>query len=260
MKNTFLNHDRPLLTNIIETDSVQKCHIIIKNAIYDGAEAFGIQLCKFPHEDRNEQTYRKLFAATGQRPIYITNYRSKYNVGLDDQECMDGLLLALKCGATLCDIMGDTYDPSPMELTYDQNAIKKQMELIDRVHGMGKEVLMSSHVHKFLPAEKVLEIALEQQRRGADIAKIVTAANTDEEQLENLRITHLLKQELKIPFLFLSSGTHSKLHRMVGPMLGSCMYLCVQQHDVLSTKTQPVLKAAKLVRDNLDYLPDICDV
>jgi len=76
--------------------------------------------------------------------------------------------------------------------------------------------------------------------------------------MENLRITTLLKKELDIPFLFLSGGTHSKIHRRIGPMLGCVTYLAVQSYDVGSVYTQPTVKAAKAIRDNFDYLPDIC--
>ena len=105
--------------------------------------------------------------------------------------------------------------------------------------------------------ETVLKIAFEQQRRGADIVKIVTASNSDEELMENLRITTLLKKELKVPFLYLSGGTHSKLHRMIGAQLGCVTYLAVQMHDERAVPTQPTIRAAKAVRDHLDYLPDL---
>ena len=62
------------------------------------------------------------------------------------------------------------------------------MKLIDDLHERGAEVLMSSHILKYTPAERVLEIALEHQRRGADICKIVTGAETMEQQIENLKI------------------------------------------------------------------------
>ena len=84
----------------------------------------------------------------------------------------------------------------------------------------------------------------------------MTAAYNEEEEMENLRITTILKKELKIPFLFLSVGTHCKFHRIIGPMLGCLMCLCVWQHDALSIKTQPVLRAARAVFDHMDYLPD----
>ena len=93
---------------------------------------------------------------------------------------------------------------------------------------------------------------MEQKRRGADIIKIVTAANNMEQQIENLRITDLLKKELGAPFLFLSGGECS-LHRRLGIKLGCCMALCVYEHDALSTHAQPLLQTMKTVRDVLDF-------
>ena len=260
MKPTFLNQSRPLITSMILKDNTDSVRFAVKNSIYEGADALGIQLCRIKREFRTEENYKAMFAAAGQRPIYITNYRGRENEKMSDEECMDGLLMGLRCGATLADIMGDTFDRSDMELTKNQAAIDKQMRLIDKIHKMGKEVLMSSHISKFTPAETVIAVAMEQQRRGADIVKIVTAANSDEEQMENLRITSLLKKELSVPFLFLSGGTHSKIHRMIGPMLGCVTYLCVLQHDECAVPTQPTVRAAKQVRDSFDYMPDTAEV
>ena len=111
---------------------------------------------------------------------------------------------------------------------------------------------MSSHIFTFTPAEKVLEVALEQKRRGADVVKIVTGADTMEQQIENLRITDLLKRELGIPFLFLSGGQCS-LHRRLGIHLGCCMALCTYEHDALSSFPQPLLRIMKDVRDNQGF-------
>ena len=107
---------------------------------------------------------------------------------------------------------------------------------------------MSSHVFKFTPAERVLEIALEHQRRGADICKIVTGAENTEQQIENLRIINLLKENLKIPFLFLSGG-ECRILRRIGGSLGCCMYLCVHEYDELATKSQPLLRDMKILRE-----------
>ncbi len=257
MKPTFLNQIKPLITGMILKDNPDSVRFAVKNSIYAGADALGIQLCRLKSEFKTEENYKAMFAACGGRPIYVTNYRYCNNEGMTDEECMEGLKTALSCGATLADIMGDTFAPCEGELTCDSTAIERQMALIEEFHSMGKEVLMSSHVFKFTPAERVVEIALEHQMRGADIAKIVTAANSDEELIENLRITTLLKKELEIPFLFLSGGTHTKIHRMIGAPLGCCMYLAVYEHDEISVPTQPTIAAAKAVRDNLDFMPDI---
>ncbi len=256
-KPTFLNQNRPLICGMVLKDNPADIRFNVKNSIYAGADALGIQLCRLKREFKTEDCYREIFSACGGRPIYATNYRYCENTGMTDEECMEGLKTALKCGATMADIMGDTFAKCDGELTQNQTAIDKQMKLIDEIHSMGKEVLMSSHIMTFTPAERVLEIALEHQRRGADIAKIVTGANSDEEMLENFRATILLKSELDIPFLFLAGGTHTKLHRMISPQLGCCMYLAVYEHDGNAVPTQPTIASAKAVRDNLDYMPDV---
>ena len=108
---------------------------------------------------------------------------------------------------------------------------------------------MSSHVLKYTPAERVLEIALEHQRRGADICKIVTRADNMEQQIENLRITNLLKQTLRVPFLFLSGGM-CNLHRRIGGQLGCCMYLSSQDYDAEKTPVQPFTKDLRAIVDH----------
>lgn len=262
MKLTFLGQNRPLITGMILKDNPDSVCFAVKNSVYDGADCLGIQLEFLKRKYKNEENYKRIFAACSGHPIYITNYNLDENAGIADDILAEELITALSCGASLADIPGSMFDCESgrgigLELSTKPDAIKKQMKLVERIHDMGKEVLMSSHVLKFTPAETVLNIAFEHQKRGADITKIVTAANSEEEQMENLRITSLLKKELKIPFLFLSGGTHSKIHRMIGAQLGCVCYLAVYQHDDKSVPTQPTIKAAKAVRDNFDYKPDI---
>lgn len=247
----FLANNRPQVTVMIQSKTAENAINTIRSAIYEGADAFGLQICRIEPEERKR--LNDIFASGSGRPFYITNYRYGYNEGLSDDECMKGLTEGLKIGGTLGDIMGDTFDKSPNELTANPTAIDKQRKIIDEIHKMDKEVLISSHLYRFAEADEVLEIAYEHQRRGADISKIVTAANNDEEEAENIRITGLLKKELKIPFLFLSGGTHYKIHRLVSPLIGSCMSLCVQQYDDLATKAQPPLKFTRYITDNMDY-------
>lgn len=255
MKPTFLNQSRPLITCMIQATNPTDAISMIRNAAFDGCDAYGLQVCRLAPEYQTKETLRKIMKPMGAKPCYVTNYRHGYNAGKTDDELAAGLLFLQQCGGNLMDVMGDLFCPDPMELTMDEAAIEKQMQLIDTIHARGGEVLMSSHVLRFIPAEEVLRIAKEQERRGADIIKIVTGASTEEEELENLRITTLLRKELKKPFLFLSGG-RSKLHRTIGPMLGCCMWLTVQQHDALSTKGQPVCRAIRAIADNFDYLPE----
>ena len=249
MKKTFLEYDHPLLVSMVQADNPDRIKELIDKSIPDGAEAFGMQLCRLKPEFRNTRTYNDIFSYSDM-PTYVTNYRYGYNEGKTDEQLGEELLEIAKCGPTLCDIMGDLYDKHPDELTVDKQAVDKQIDLINRLRQKGVEVLMSSHIYRFTPAERVLEIALEHQKRGADISKIVTGAETMEQQIENIKIANLLKQNLKIPFLFLSTG-ESRILRKIGGELGSCMYLCVCEHDEFSTPAQPLLKNVKAIRDNM---------
>ena len=250
MEKTFLGRERALLTVILQCETPEVAIGRIRNALYQGADAFGLQVESLKPEYHNPETIRRIIGEMKDKPCYVTYYRRHNNAGRTDDELADGLIMLAENGATLCDVMGDMFCRHEQELTEDETAIQKQMQLIDKLHGMGKEVLMSSHVFHFEPAERVLEIALEQKRRGADIIKIVTGAGTMEQQIETLRITDLLKRELGAPFLFLSGGECS-LHRRLGMHLGCCMSLCVYEHDVNSTSSQPLLRTMKTVRDDL---------
>ena len=248
---TFLTYERPLLTCMVQADNPDRIKELIDLSLPEGAEAFGMQFCQMKKEYRNKKSYRELFEYASPLPVYVTNYRNHLsNAGKSDDVLAAELVELAECGATLCDVMGDYFDHCEGELTINEEAVKKQMKLIDELHKSGAEVLMSSHVLKFTPAERVLEIALEHQRRGADICKIVTGAENTDQQIENLRIINLLKENLKIPFLFLSGG-ECHIMRRIGGLLGCCMYLCVREYDEYATKAQPLLHDIKIIRDIL---------
>ncbi len=251
MRKSFFGNDKAILTTMVQADNPDRIKELIDLSVPEGAEAFGMQFEQMKPEYRKKEVYRELFEYTGERPVYVTNYRSAKNDGKSDETLAAELLEFAECGADLCDVMGDYYDRQPDEVAVDAEAIKKQTELIDALHAKGAKVLMSSHVYKFTPAERVMEIALEHKKRGADIAKIVTGAETVEEQIENLRIINMLKENLGIPFLFLCGGECGILRR-IGGELGSCMYLGVHEYDSFATETQPLLPKLKAIRDNMN--------
>lgn len=249
---TFLKYDRPILTSMLQYKTPDEAVGAIRNGLAAGAEAFGLQWESIDHQYKNMDSFKRLLSEMGDKPVYVTNYRGGSNDDKSDEELAEAMLEMAENGATLCDVMGDMFSIHPEQLTDNPDAIKKQMEYIEELHKKGAEVLMSSHVLKYTPAERVLEIALEQKRRGADIIKIVTWADDMQQQLENLKTTDLLKNELGAPFLFLSGG-ESTLHRRLGMRLGCCMCLCVYEHYALSTPTQPLIRIAKTVRDDMGF-------
>lgn len=246
---TFLNHERPLLTVMLQCRKPETAIGRIRNALHSGAEAFGLQVESLELEHQTPEVIEKLIRQMRGRPVYVTNYRSNCNAGKSDDRLAEEMLKIADCGATLCDVMGDLFCRHPDELTDDPAAVEKQIKYVAQLHAKGVEVLMSSHLHKYATPERVLEIAKEQKRRGADICKIVVDAENMEQEIECLRAVNLLKQELGTEFLLLSGA----VNRRIGPTLGCCMYLCVYEHDAISTRHQPLLSCVKTIRELMDY-------
>ena len=254
MKRSFTEYEKPLITVMIkQTENPENAIAEIGRANYCGAEAFGIQMENLPRKFHTPENIKKIFSAMSDKPIYVTNYKLVNNSDMSYEEIGEELLSFLDYGATLIDVMGDMFCKAEDELTTDKEAIVKQMELIGRIHKKGGQVVMSSHVNKFMTEERVLEIANEHKRRGADISKIVAYSGNMEEQMENLRITTVLKEKLGIPYLFLSGG-ESLIHRRLGILLGCCMSLCVCELSEGSDNPQPLIYEQRKIRDELHLL------
>jgi len=253
MKPTFLKYDKPLLTAMIQYPTPEECILKIKASLAEGAEAIGIQLDKLRGEYQTPECFTRIFSACEGKPIYVTAYRNGNDGTKTDDERAEVLLMALKCGATLCDVMGDMYDPSPYyELTDNPSAIQKQKELIDKIHSLGGEVLISSHTYKSISYDECIMIAEEHIRRGTDIIKIVNHAHNAEEIPEYIRAIQKITSMTDKKLLFLVSGK-GEIIRYIGPNFGVCMYLCVQHHGEMDTEEQPVLRKIKAVRDNIKF-------
>lgn len=225
MKKSFLNQNTTFVTPLLMSKTEEDLLTEIANSIEQGATAFGFMIERLPKELRTEEKMKMFFNAMGDLPIYVTCYIRGDAIEETDDERAEYLLQALRCGATMADVRGDMFAPCEGELTFDKTAIEKQKKLIEKIHDMGKEALISSHVQAkekfmFLNCEEVLKIALEHQDRGADIAKIVTNADTDEELAQNFSTYFYVKEKLDIGLLFLCNGAKCLPHRLAGPFIG----------------------------------------
>lgn len=250
---SFLHSPRPILTCMLKSTGMGELMEEIQRGICQGTDAFGLQIDKIPAWDRTAANFREIFSAMGEKPAYFTNYR-RANVSekvQSDEELAEELLLALDCGGTLVDVEGDLFCPHPEEITMDETAIRRQQQLIQSIHQMGGEVLVSSHVQKYIPRDRALEIAWAHQARGADISKIVTAANTPAELDENFEIILMLNRELPIPFLFLCNGDVCRKHRILGPALGGCLFLTTVNEA--PPQNQPRLERARAILSLAGY-------
>ncbi len=252
-KPLFSQEKLPIIVTSMTDPTPADTVCTMRNAIYEGTDAFMIHLEKMEDKYMNFDDLKVIFDYACNKPVYTMNYRN--NKAKPDDRLIDEQLLAVKAGASMIDMMGDMFDPSPMQLTFNPKAIDKQKEVIDKVHEMGGEVLISSHTWVYMTAEEVLAHTREVEKRGADFVKIAMCVNSEEEAVKAMQTTTIVKNELRIPFLHICMGQHGKLHRAIGPMLGSCFALCVQQYTKAGHKEKPLLSSERAVFDNIDYHP-----
>ena len=92
MKGTFLNQEKPLLTVMLQCETPEIAIGRIRNALYCGAEAFGLQVESLKKEYQNPETYKRIIGAMCGKPIYVTNYRFANNAGKTDDELAEELI------------------------------------------------------------------------------------------------------------------------------------------------------------------------
>lgn len=241
----FEKNDAPVFCTQVQEEDPTDAIATVKDAIRRGTDVIGLQMETLAPPYRTEDAIRSIVAAAGAVPVYLTDYRRFDKWGsFSWAEKRKELLMGAACGASLIDIPGNMFSEDAFELTFEEDAVARQKELIAQIHEADRKVLISSHVLQFANREEVLKIALEQQSRGADVIKIVTACNTDEELIQTLETTRVLKATLQKPFILVSSGEKGKYQRLIGPHLGSCVWLCAPKYGKHDTIAQPLLETA----------------
>ena len=83
--------------------------------------------------------------------------------------------------------------------------------------------------------------------------------NNEEELLEALRATMALNRELDVPFIHLSNGAFSRLHRYMGTRLGVGITFALTGYDAIQCGNQPTIRSFKAVMENLHWsIGDFC--
>ncbi len=242
---------RPTLVCSVSDKSEIDCVCTIRNALFDGADGFLFHLERMDPAVQNKDALKRIFTYTEDRPVLTVNYRTG---GKTDDELAALQMEAVEAGAGCVDVMGDMFGRCELELTHDPEAVKRQGEYIARIHDAGAQVMMSSHILKYVETDYLLSHALEMERRGADIVKLVTGASGEEELIKGLDQTRLLKNTLHVPFLHIIGGQYGKVHRAIAPTLGSCMVLCVERYTPAGNKDKPLLRATRSLYDSLDWV------
>jgi len=99
------------------------------------------------------------------------------------------------------------------EETMAENLIKKAKK-------KGVKVIVASHNFKNTPDfEDILDILSDEERAGADIAKVAFMANTNADVLTLMRC--LVEEKRKVPVIALSMGERGRISRVIAPFFGS---------------------------------------
>ncbi len=258
----------PAFAGVVREKTALSAIAEIKNASYDGADMIDLHLSTL--EDLSLNTLKKIIDSSNV-PVLALDYRASYSweyLPYSEEERISHLLSAVEAGASAVDLQSYTFDAlsrtryhgddslsfaslSPMETVTDKVIIAKQMALIDSLHAKGVEVLLSCHPKIKMNAEQVLELALFLERRNPDIIKIVTVSENDNDVMESIRATKLLKEKLHTKFAYHLSGKVGSLSRILNPLFGSHIVFCVDRFNEGSTMEQLLLSKAKAAFDSL---------
>ena len=271
MKQRLSQLAAPALAGVVREKNVRGAIAEIKNCMYDGATMIDLHMSCL--EDTGVESLKKIINSSNL-PILALNYNNTYDwkyAGFSEEERVESFLRAVEAGAAGIDMQGYTFHlPSkkefcgedkysftkgnPKEIVTDEAVIAKQCELIEKVHSMDSEVLLSCHPGIPMTRDQVVELALFLEKRNPDIIKIVSIANTEEDMLESLHAMRALKREVKTPVSYHAGGKFGALSRVLCPVLGGQIAFCVDRFSESSTLEQLELASAKTVIEELKKL------
>lgn len=263
MKPTFAHQAAPLIVDVVRERNVRSAMACIRNGEYMGAKGFDLHLSCLDDEYKTEEAISQIVKCT-DKPILALNYNERLDYSkfeTTEEERIGLLLMAARAGVSAIDIQGYTFDlksktayygdksysfakNNPKEVVTDKNVIEKQMELIERMHHEGTEVLLSTHTGIFMSADEVVDMALFLEKRNPDLLKIVTICENEDQLAENFKTVIKLKNEVKTRFTYHCAGKAGKLSRIINPALGSYLVFAINRFSESSSYEQLDLKTA----------------
>lgn len=268
MKQKLSQLPSPALAGVVREKSICGAIAEIKNCMYDGAAMIDLHMSCL--ESADVESLKKVMESS-KLPVLALNYNNTYdwkNRGFSEEERVESFLCAVKAGAAGIDMQGYTFHlPSkkdffgedkysftkgnPKEIVTDEAVISKQCELIEKVHSMGAEVLLSCHPGIPMNCEQVVDLALFLEKRNPDIIKIVTKAENDDDLVESIRTMLLLKKEIKTPISYHANGKAGAASRIINPLFGGQIAFCVDHYNEGSTMEQIDLRTTKAIVENM---------
>jgi 3-dehydroquinate dehydratase len=270
----FTQIKQPFICTILSDSNPTDLIRSIRLSDYDGTDAYQMNLMMIEKKYLNEKDMKAVFKAT-VKPILVCHYRWNYekHLDIDEEKRIQLLIDAVRWGASGIDLEADAFDPSPGPLEWTEEsrkyslnrqskprdwtmkaeAVRKQKEVIEKIHKLNGEVLLSAHTRVHLSLDQVISMGKKMESRGADFIKLVSVDLHFEDLLDTMRATLELKKTVKVPYIMMSHGDHSKIGRVVCPMLGSMLAFCTQPVSPGGFPLQPPIRAMKAAFENVDW-------
>lgn len=258
----------PAVAGVIREVTAKAAIAEIQNCMYDGADMIDLHLSCLENSDTD--TLETIISAS-KLPILALNYNKRYDwsaAAFSEEERVDSLLRAVEAGAAGIDMQGYTFHAqskdgfcgedkysftkgNPKEIVTDEAIISKQCALIEKIHTLGAEVLLSCHPDMPMTSAQVVDLALFLEKRKPDIIKIVTKATNEDELVESFKTMVALKKEVKTPVSYHANGKEGSLSRIINPILGGQIAFSVDRFSQSSTMEQLDLKTVRAIVDNM---------
>ena len=239
----------------------------IKNCYYDGADMIDLHLSCL--EQTDVETLKKIISST-PLPVLALDYDQHYDrsrLHRSEEERVATMLRAVEAGAAGIDMQAYTFHApsesgfygrdiysftkgSPEEVVTDPVIIEKQCALIEKVHSMGAEVLLSCHPGIPMNTQQVVDLVRFLKERNPDIIKIVTKAVTPADCDEAIRTMTVLIREFDFPISYHANGKAGVPSRLINPLLGGQIAFCIDRYNEGSTMEQLDLRTVRAAVDN----------
>lgn len=212
--------------------TVDEAILFILNAEEQHADLIEIRL-----DSLHDHTNIADIAHCTKTPLIATNkptqFGGKYTG--NETERQNILLNAAKNGFTYIDV--DLGTP-------------KQEQLIDKLHELGAKIIVSCHDFERTPPLPELEKILEKEMKlGADVCKIVTTAQTVNDNLTTLKFVSEASTKTKI--VCFAMGELGKHSRLVSPVYGAFFTFASLDEKRKTAKGQLTIKEMKDAYENL---------
>ena len=258
MDRRFSASSTPLLAGVVKERTPEAAIEKIRYFEENGATAIDLHLSCLDDEYKTVEQIKRIVDCTSL-PMLGLNYSRRYDwteIEESEEERAELLLKSVEAGISAVDLLGYSFDlnsrgkfigediysftkNNPLEIVTDKAVIEKQKEFINRVHGMGKEVLLSTHPDIPLNGDQVIDLVLFLAERNPDIIKIVTRCNTEDELIEAYDTMRRLKKlNLRQKISFHCCGEMGRTTRLINPILGSYMCFCAKADDGNRIKEQ----------------------